>query len=136
LGYQYVSFAPTAPNETWQNDEPWYAAALEVPLRERNGWLLAAGYAPVFSARTLDDGISGTPYVRGAISRLLTSHEPYPVLVKDRYRNVIDRNRNGDAHTGRREVMEPRANSLRMALRDRLLKKYRRRPPVNQHPCS
>jgi hypothetical protein len=82
------------------------------------------------------NGSSGTPYVRGAISRLLTSHEPYPVLVKDRYRNVIDRNRNGDAHTGRREVMEPRANSLRMALRDRLLKKYRRRPPVNQHPCS
>src|SRR6516225_6793195 len=69
------------------------AELLEVPLRERNGLLLAAGYAPVFSARTLEDDASGMPYVRQAVSRLLASHEPYPALVKDRYWNVVDRNR-------------------------------------------
>jgi transcriptional regulator with XRE-family HTH domain len=57
------------------------AELLEVPLRERNGLLLAAGYAPVFSARTLEDDSSGMPYVRQAVARLLASHEPYPALV-------------------------------------------------------
>ena len=69
------------------------AELLEVPLRERNALLLAAGYAPVFSARTLEDDSSGMPFVRGAVARLLASHEPYPALVIDRYWNVVDRNR-------------------------------------------
>src|SRR5579864_6054337 len=51
------------------------AELLDVPLRERNGLLLAAGYAPVFSSRTLEDASSGMPYIRAAVSRLLTSHE-------------------------------------------------------------
>ena len=94
------------------------AELLEVPLRERNGLLLAAGYAPVFSSRTLEDDSSGMPYVRGAVSRLLTSHEPYPALVKDRYWNVIDRNRSMETLTQGvdPELLEPPVNALRMAL--------------------
>jgi transcriptional regulator with XRE-family HTH domain len=94
------------------------AELLEVPLRERNGLLLAAGYAPVFSSRTLKDDSSGMPYVRGAVARLLTSHEPYPALVKDRYWNVIDRNRSMETLTQSvdPELLEPPVNALRMAL--------------------
>jgi transcriptional regulator with XRE-family HTH domain len=96
----------------------YLAELLDVPLRERNGLLLAAGYAPVFSSRTLEDDSSGMPYVRGAVSRLLTSHEPYPALVKDRYWNVIDRNRSMEMLTQGvdPELLEPPANALRMAL--------------------
>src|SRR5579864_4075529 len=94
------------------------AELLEVPLRERNGLLLAAGYAPVFSARTLEDDASGMPYVRQAVSRLLSSHEPYPALVKDRYWNVVDRNRStGILLRGvAPELLQPPINALRMAL--------------------
>jgi transcriptional regulator with XRE-family HTH domain len=94
------------------------AELLEVPLRERNGLLLAAGYAPVFSTRTLEDEGSGMPYVRGAVSRLLTSHEPYPALVKDRYWNVIDRNRSIEMllRGVAPKLLEPPINALRMAL--------------------
>jgi transcriptional regulator with XRE-family HTH domain len=94
------------------------AELLEVPLRERNGLLLAAGYAPVFSARTLQDDGSGMPYVRQAISRLLASHEPYPALVKDRYWNVIERNQPMAmlAEGVAPRLLEPPVNALRMAL--------------------
>jgi transcriptional regulator with XRE-family HTH domain len=95
-----------------------FAELLEVPLRERNGLLLAAGYAPVFSSRTLEDDSSGMPYVRGAVSRLLTSHEPYPALVKDRYWNVVDRNSSMARLTQGvgPELLDPPVNALRMAL--------------------
>jgi transcriptional regulator with XRE-family HTH domain len=94
------------------------AELLEVPLRERNALLLAAGYAPVFSVRTLDDGSSGMPFVRQAVSRLLASHEPYPALVIDRHWNVVDRNRSTDILIAgvAPELLEPPVNALRMAL--------------------
>jgi transcriptional regulator with XRE-family HTH domain len=94
------------------------AELLEVPLRERNGLLLAAGYAPVFSARTLEDDTSGMPYVRQAVSRLLASHEPYPALVKDRYWNVVDRNRSTEIllRGVAPRLLQAPVNALRMAL--------------------
>lgn len=67
------------------------AGALEVPLRERNRLLLAAGYAPRYAARTLDD--AGMHQVRGALDRLLRAHEPNPGLVLDRQWNVVLANR-------------------------------------------
>jgi transcriptional regulator with XRE-family HTH domain len=97
------------------------AELLDVPLRERNGLLLAAGYAPVFSSRTLEDASSGMPYLRRAVARLLTSHEPYPALVKDRYWNVIERNRSMEMLTQGvdPELLEQPVNALRMALHPR-----------------
>jgi hypothetical protein len=94
------------------------AELLEVPLRERNALLLAAGYAPVFSARTLEDGSSGMPFVRQAVSRLLASHEPYPALVIDRYWNVVDRNRSTEIliQGVAEALLQPPVNALRMAL--------------------
>jgi transcriptional regulator with XRE-family HTH domain len=59
---------------------------LEVPLRERNDLLLAAGYAPQFSQITLDDPAMG--HVRASIQRMLDAHDPYPGVAIDRQWNV------------------------------------------------
>ena len=71
------------------------SVALEVPLRERNRLLLAAGYAPRYTARALDD--AGMHLVRSALERLLRSHEPNPGLVLDRHWNVVLTNRSAAA---------------------------------------
>ncbi len=63
------------------------AGSLEVPLRERNRLLLAAGYAPRYAARTLDEA-SMQP-VRAALQQLLAAHAPNPGLVLDRHWNVV-----------------------------------------------
>jgi transcriptional regulator with XRE-family HTH domain len=92
------------------------AERLDVPLRERNRFLLAAGYAPVFAERSLDD--SELAPVREAIERFLTAHEPYPALVVDRRWNVMARNR-GVGYVTRgvaAELRAPPVNALRIAL--------------------
>jgi MmyB-like transcription regulator ligand binding domain len=66
------------------------AEALAVPLRERNGLLLAAGFAPLFPASTLDDPALAP--VRTALDALLGQHEPYPAVVLDRHWNVVETN--------------------------------------------
>src|SRR5262244_3929479 len=67
------------------------ADRLDVPLRERNRLLLAAGYAPLFGERSLD-GAEMTP-VREALERFLAAHEPYPAVVVDRWWNLVLTNR-------------------------------------------
>lgn len=66
------------------------AQALDVPLRERNTLLLAAGYAPMYAeaAWSADE----TDGVTRALQRMLRQHEPYPALVMDRYWNVLQTN--------------------------------------------
>ena len=71
------------------------SVALELPLRERNHLLLAAGYAPRYAARTLDD--AGMQQVRSALLRLLQAHDPHPGLVLDRQWNVVLANRSAQA---------------------------------------
>jgi transcriptional regulator with XRE-family HTH domain len=63
------------------------AGALDIPLRDRNSLLLAAGYAPVFSDSPWDS--IGMKSVTDALKRILRQHEPFPALVMDRYWNVL-----------------------------------------------
>ncbi len=56
--------------------------ALEVPLRERNAWLTAAGYAPIYGARPLND--PEMTQVMGAVRMMLANHEPFPAVAIDR----------------------------------------------------
>ena len=67
------------------------AEQLEVPLRDRNQLLLAAGYAPVFAESDLDAPEVGP--VRDAIEQVLRGHEPYPALVIDRHWGLVSANR-------------------------------------------
>jgi transcriptional regulator with XRE-family HTH domain len=63
------------------------AAELDVPLRERNTMLLAAGYAPRYSETSLDDeAMAG---IRTSLQRMLDAHDPYPGVVIDRAWNVL-----------------------------------------------
>ena len=59
---------------------------LDVPLRDRNQWLLAAGFAPVFAARPLDDPQMSR--VMTAIRLMLANHEPFPAIAIDRAWNI------------------------------------------------
>jgi len=92
------------------------AAHLEVPLRERNGLLLAAGYAPQFSQVPLDD--PAMERVRASIQRMLDAHDPYPGVVIDRQWNVVLANRAGFTltHGLPDEVLGPPLNVYRLCL--------------------
>ena len=63
------------------------ADRLEVPLRERNVLLVAAGYAPHFAETALD--ARSMDRVRGALERVLAAHTPYPGVVVDRRWNIV-----------------------------------------------
>ena len=63
------------------------AERLDVPLRERNTLLLAAGYAPRFSETSLDD--EAMVRIRASLQRMLDAHDPYPGVVIDRAWNVL-----------------------------------------------
>jgi transcriptional regulator with XRE-family HTH domain len=66
------------------------AERLDVPLRERNPMLLAAGFAPVFPERSLDDPALAP--ARRAIDVILKGHEPFPALAIDRHWTLIAAN--------------------------------------------
>ncbi len=67
------------------------AERLDVPLRERNVLLVAAGFAPAFQQRPLDD--PALKPVRAAIDLVLRAHEPNPALAVDRHWNLVAANR-------------------------------------------
>ena len=92
------------------------AEQLEVPLRERNRMLVAAGFAPLFAERPLDD--PALDAVRRAVGRVLQAHEPYPALAIDRTWTLVAANRAvapllaGAAPA----LLEPPVNVLRLSL--------------------
>jgi hypothetical protein len=63
---------------------------LQVPLREQNAWLTAAGYAPVYRETPL--GAPDLEQVRRALGFILGQQEPYPALVVDRHWNLLMQN--------------------------------------------
>lgn len=67
------------------------AEHLQVPLRERNDLLLAAGYAPLYAHHAIDD--TALRSATTAIDRLLEAHEPYPGLAIDRHWTMVRANR-------------------------------------------
>jgi transcriptional regulator with XRE-family HTH domain len=89
---------------------------LDVPLRERNRLLLAAGYAPVYGERPLDDPEMAP--VREALERFLAAHEPYPAVVVDRQWNLVLMNEAIALFTEgvAPDLLEPPANALRATL--------------------
>jgi transcriptional regulator with XRE-family HTH domain len=59
---------------------------LEVPLRERNSWLVAGGFAPLFKERPLDDPQMNQ--VMSAVRMMLENHQPFPAVAVDRAWNI------------------------------------------------
>jgi len=89
---------------------------LDVPLRDRNALLLAAGFAPAYAQHDLEEPEMGP--VREAIDRLLAAHEPFPALVVDRHWGLVAGNRPLGLLTAGAapHLLEPPANVLRLAL--------------------
>jgi transcriptional regulator with XRE-family HTH domain len=87
---RYVSFVETGRSQPSRQMVVRLARALDVPLRERNGLLLAAGYAPLYTAGTLD--APELDRVRRALTSMLSQHDPFPAVVMDRAWNVLQAN--------------------------------------------
>ncbi|WP_069162800.1 helix-turn-helix domain-containing protein [Nocardia altamirensis] len=89
---------------------------LEIPLRERNRLLLAAGYAPVYAEPSLDTPAMDA--VRRAMRQILVGHEPYPALAIDQSWTMVDANAGvAQLLTGiDPALLAPPVNALRLSL--------------------
>lgn len=116
ISTRHLSFVETGRSRPSPDMVVQLAEQLEVPLRERNELLLAAGYAPRYGARSLND--PALSEVREAVSRVLAAHEPYPAIAVDRHWNLIASNEAlGPMLEGvAPELLTPPVNTIRLAL--------------------
>ncbi|HEY6888515.1 MAG TPA: helix-turn-helix transcriptional regulator [Solirubrobacter sp.] len=111
---RHLSFVETGRSRPSEQMVVHLAEQLDVPLRERNRMLLAAGYAPIYSQRPLQE----LGPVKDALDQLLESHEPFPAIVVDRAWNVVAANAAiGMLTAGAApHLLEPPINALRLSL--------------------
>ena len=86
VSQRHVSFLESGRARPSRNMILQLSEALAVPLRERNDWLIAAGFAPVFRSRPLDD--PQMRQVMSAVRMMLTNHAPFPAIAIDRAWNI------------------------------------------------
>lgn len=91
ISTRHLSFVETGRSVPSREMVLRLSARLEVPLRERNTLLVAAGYAPMYHERPLDDPALAS--ARQAVELILKSHEPFPALAIDRHWNLVAANR-------------------------------------------
>jgi transcriptional regulator with XRE-family HTH domain len=87
---RHLSFIETGRSTPSADMVKHLAEQLDVPLRERNELLLAAGYAPAYGQRDIDEPEMGP--VREALDRVLKGHEPFPAVVVDRHWGMVAAN--------------------------------------------
>src|SRR3954452_10647035 len=80
---RHLSFVETGRSQPSRDMVIRLAEHLDVPLRERNELLLAAGYAPAYPESDMDE--DRMEAVRAAVRQVLAGHEPYPALVGERH---------------------------------------------------
>ena len=90
ISTRHLSFVETGRSAPSREMVLRLAERLDVPLRERNALLVAAGYAPMYRERPLDDPALAA--AREAVQCILSSHEPYPALAVDRHWNLVAAN--------------------------------------------
>ncbi|MET7460232.1 helix-turn-helix transcriptional regulator [Nonomuraea sp. NPDC005501] len=92
------------------------ADQLDVPLRERNRLLLAAGFAPRYAERPLDGDALSAAWQ--AVGRVLRAHEPYPALAVDRRWNIVMTNRALEPFLAdvAPDLLQPPINMVRLGL--------------------
>ncbi|MFJ8357921.1 helix-turn-helix domain-containing protein [Streptomyces sp. NPDC093984] len=88
---RHISFVETGRSRPSEEMVLRLAEHLQVPVRERNALLLAAGYAPHYPETPLDD--PSMEALRAGVERLLRGYEPYPALVVDATYEVVAANR-------------------------------------------
>ena len=116
ISSRHLSFVETGRSRPSAEMVLHLAEELEVPLRDRNQLLLAAGFAPAFAQRDLAEREMGP--VCDAIDLVLRGHEPYPALVVDRHWGLVAANRPlGALLEGvAPHLLEPPVNVLRASL--------------------
>src|ERR1700712_3324515 len=87
---RHLSFVETGRSRPSEQMVLHLAEQLDVPLRERNRLLLAAGYPPVFPQRTRYEPELAP--IKQALDQLLKAHEPFPAVVVDRASNLVAAN--------------------------------------------
>ena len=114
---RHLSFVETGRSRPCREFVLHLAEHLDVPLRDRNSLLLAAGYAPVHHETPLDAAEMAP--VRSAIDKILAGQDPYPAVVVDRRWDLVSMNRAGrDILTVgvAPELITPPVNALRVSL--------------------
>lgn len=116
---RHVSFMETGRSHPSRDMVLRLAAHLDVPLRDRNPMLLAAGYSPEYSMRDLAD-LEMAP-VRDALGLILSGYQPYPALAVDRGWNLVAANSSLALLTGGADadLLQPPVNVLRLSLHPR-----------------
>lgn len=113
---RHLSFLETGRSKPSRSMVLHLAEQLDVPLRDRNQLLLAAGFAPVFPESSLHS--PQMLAIRETVRRLLAGHEPYPAVVVDRWWNLVEANESLlTLATGAAEhLLTPPVNVLRLSL--------------------
>jgi transcriptional regulator with XRE-family HTH domain len=121
ISARHLSFVETGRSKPGREMLLRVLERMEVPFRERNRVLLAAGHAPAFPERSLDDPELAP--VREALEVILRGHEPYPAVAVDRAWNLVAANSPMLAMTGIVDVdpalLEPPINVMRVGLHPR-----------------
>lgn len=113
---RYLSFIETGRARPSRSMVARLGETLAVPLDVRNEMLVAAGYAPLFGERNLDD--PELKPVRQALAKVLASHDPYPAFVVDRRWDIRATNRGARLLTAAvgPGALEPTPNLIRLLL--------------------
>jgi transcriptional regulator with XRE-family HTH domain len=119
ISARHLSFVETGRSRPSREMVLHLADHLDVPLRDRNSLLMAAGYAPTYQATDFD--APEMRAVREAIDRLLVGHEPYPAILVDRRWQLVAANRAATVLVDgvAPELLEPPVNVLRTSLHPR-----------------
>jgi len=91
ISTRHLSFVETGRSQPSRAMVLRLAEELNVPLRERNALLIAAGYAPMYATRPLSDPTMSA--ARAAVDLILSGHEPYPASLVDRHWTLVASNR-------------------------------------------
>lgn len=116
ISTRHLSFVETGRAQPSREMIVHLAERLEVPLRERNVLLTAAGFAPVFPERLLDD--ESLTAARRTVDLILRGHEPNPALALDRHWNLTAANEavNFLLRAVAPSLLQPPVNVLRLSL--------------------
>jgi transcriptional regulator with XRE-family HTH domain len=116
ISTRHLSFVETGRSQPSRAMVLRLAERLNVPYRERNALLTAAGYAPMYAVRPLSDPALAA--ARAAVDLILNGHEPYPALLVDRHWTMLATNRAAGAFlVGIDEsLLTPPVNALRLSL--------------------
>jgi transcriptional regulator with XRE-family HTH domain len=124
ISARHLSFVETGRSKPSAEMVVLLAEELEVPFRERNRLLLAAGHAPAYPERSLQDPALAP--VREALDLILRGHEPYPAVVVDRGWNVVAANSAMEVISPWVDpaLLEPPVNAMRVGLHPRGLARW------------